>query len=363
MNDAIYLKLREHLDSMPGGYPETETGAEIKILKKFYSPQQAEIALQFQRIPEKASAVAQRLDMDLVEAGEMIEVMATEGSLFRIMTPDGPLYLQPNFIMGLYEWHVNSIDEEIAEEVEDVYDALFEKHWKGRETKQLRIVPVHTSVDSKSVVRSYDAIRDLVKGKTGGPYAVAPCICRVEKQMLGHEIKRPMETCLVFGLVAQYYIANGIGRELSEKELMDKLDECEDAALIPFSTNTQETINMCMCDKDTCQLIRILSGWEKPAQEVHSPYYAKISEEECTGCGKCVKRCQIDAIKEIESVADSKVKKYSIDLDRCIGCGLCVSVCSKDALSMKLKDELPAVPENSMVMNALMAKERDKLKL
>lgn len=43
--DDIYLRLREHLDSMPAGYPATASGAEIRMLKKFYTPRQAEIAL------------------------------------------------------------------------------------------------------------------------------------------------------------------------------------------------------------------------------------------------------------------------------------------------------------------------------
>ncbi len=204
MSDVIYQQLQEHLDRLPAGYPATGTGAEIKILKKFFTPQQAEIALAFKGIPEKASAIAERLTMDSLEAEKEIEKMAREGSLFRIMTPDGPVYMLPNFIMGMYEWHVKSIDKETAEQVGHVYDALFEKHWKGRETKQLRVVPIHTSVDSKNIVRSYDAIRDLVKGKTGGPYAVAPCICRVEKQLLGHTIDRPVETCIRHGRAVLY---------------------------------------------------------------------------------------------------------------------------------------------------------------
>jgi len=180
MSEEIYKKLREHLNSMPAGYPETKSGAEIKILKKFYTPEQASIALALKRMPEKVSVIAERLNMNVAEAETKIEQMAMEGSVFRIVTPDGNLYMQPNYVMGLYEWHVHSIDKEAAGYADDIYDALFENHWKGRETKQLRVVPVQKSVDVKNIVRNYDDIRELVKGKTEGPYAVAPCICRVE---------------------------------------------------------------------------------------------------------------------------------------------------------------------------------------
>jgi len=361
MSEDIYIKLREHLNSMPAGYPATESGAEIKMLKKFYTPEQAEIALVTGRMPAKAASIAEKLKMDPSEAAEKIEKMASEGSLFRVKTPDGPLYLQPNYIMGLYEWHVNSIDKEAAEYSDDIYDALFASHWKGRETKQLRVVPVNKSIEVKNIVRSYDVLRDLAKGKTGGPYAVAPCICRIEQLKKGNKITRPLETCLTFGLVAKYYIDNGIGREMNEAQLLEKLDECEEASLIPFSTNSKEIVNMCMCDKDTCQLIRIIGKYESPAREVHSAFYAAINPELCTGCGKCSKKCQINAIDFTENSGKKSGKACSINLERCIGCGLCISACPADAVKLIGKNQLPDVPKNTVELNVRISTERVKL--
>ena len=37
MADEVYYRLRDILDKMPNGYPATEDGLEIKILKKIYS--------------------------------------------------------------------------------------------------------------------------------------------------------------------------------------------------------------------------------------------------------------------------------------------------------------------------------------
>ncbi len=45
MNEELYVKLRKHLDKQPGGFPETQTGVEIDILKRFYTPEQAKITL------------------------------------------------------------------------------------------------------------------------------------------------------------------------------------------------------------------------------------------------------------------------------------------------------------------------------
>ncbi|MCP4133771.1 MAG: 4Fe-4S dicluster domain-containing protein [bacterium] len=360
MNEDLYIQLREHLDKMPAGFPKTKSGAELKLLKRFYTTEQAQIALQIQPAPQKASAIAERLNMDTGEAAVKVEEMAAEGLVFRIKTPDGSLYMQPNFIMGIYEWHVNSIDKEIAEFADDYYDAMFEHHWKERETKQLRVVPVDTSIKIEDSIQNYDKIRELVKSGSGGPYAAAPCICREEQMKKGNTVTRPLETCLTFGLAAQYYIENKIGRQLTEEELMLKLKECEDANLVPFSTNSLEIVNMCMCDKDSCQLFRNLNQFDKPAEEVHTSFYATIKKDLCSGCNLCQKKCQLHAIDEEKSDINKTGKVFQVNLDRCIGCGLCVSKCPTGAVAMNLKAEPMDIPQNKIELDMRMAQERQK---
>jgi len=41
MDNELYVKLRKHLDKQPGGFPETQSGAEIDILRRFYTPDSA----------------------------------------------------------------------------------------------------------------------------------------------------------------------------------------------------------------------------------------------------------------------------------------------------------------------------------
>jgi electron transport complex protein RnfB len=360
MDTDIYIELSKHLDAMPAGFPKSRNGSELKLLKKFYTPEQAKISLQLTRMPQTSEQIAKKLEMDPVQAAEKIEQMAKEGSVFRISTPDGPLYLQPNFIMGIYEWHVNAVDKDVAEYADDYYEALFEHNWKDLKTKQLRIVPVDESIETKDVVRSYDVIRDLVKGNGLGPYAVAPCICRVEQEQKGVEYSRPLETCLTFGLFAQYTIENGIGKALTEEQLMAKLKECEEAALIPFATNSQKIYNMCMCDTDSCQLLKNLKNYEKPSEQVHSTYFAGIDPELCSECEACLDRCQLDAITEslLPGSADETV--LSVDTGRCIGCGLCVTSCPEEAIKLQPKTELPHTPKNGIEMEELLLAERTK---
>jgi hypothetical protein len=43
MSDHIFAKLAKVLDTLPSGFPATESGIEIKILKKIFQPEEAEL--------------------------------------------------------------------------------------------------------------------------------------------------------------------------------------------------------------------------------------------------------------------------------------------------------------------------------
>jgi len=46
-----------------------------------------------------------------------------------------------------------------------------------------------------------------------------------------------------------------------------------------------------------------------------------LDKERCDGCGRCVKRCAYDAIRE----------DFEIDKEKCTGCGLCIGLCPQGA--------------------------------
>src|SRR5450759_5017330 len=45
-SEQIYRELQQHLDRQAVGYPASKSGAEIRILKRFFSPEEAQLALQ-----------------------------------------------------------------------------------------------------------------------------------------------------------------------------------------------------------------------------------------------------------------------------------------------------------------------------
>lgn len=50
-------------------------------------------------------------------------------------------------------------------------------------------------------------------------------------------------------------------------------------------------------------------------------------ESWCTGCGQCIERCQMDALKLVD-------KKASVTVDKCVLCGYCSTVCPEFAIKV-----------------------------
>ena len=74
--DNVYGRLRERLDDFASGFPATESGIEIKILKGLFTEEEAELFLKLSPISEAPGDVAKRLGSDPAETAELMERMA-----------------------------------------------------------------------------------------------------------------------------------------------------------------------------------------------------------------------------------------------------------------------------------------------
>ncbi len=82
MGDA-YAALREHLDSLPAGFPPTESGVEIRILKRLFSPEEAELARHLRPKVEPAAVIAERAGMREQEMAPLLEEMVRKKKKFK----------------------------------------------------------------------------------------------------------------------------------------------------------------------------------------------------------------------------------------------------------------------------------------
>jgi len=58
MGKDVYQRLAEHLDNLPGGYPVTESGVELRILRRLLTEQEAALAVNLTIISAPAEVIA-----------------------------------------------------------------------------------------------------------------------------------------------------------------------------------------------------------------------------------------------------------------------------------------------------------------
>lgn len=327
MSDDVYTRLREFMDTLPGGYPATPSGVEIKLLKKLFTPEQAELTMKLGQEPEEVQSIATRTGMDQTELAEKLEELALKGCIFRVRDGEKRLYQAFQFIVGVYEFQLNTLDREFSELFEE-YLPHIGLSMANLKTSQMRVIPLESAVEATPAVDTYNRIRDLVRQQE--IISVAPCICRKEQGLLGKECEKPKEVCIGLGDFARFYIDNGMGRQISVDEALEVLDKAEEAGLVACPTNSQKVEAICCCCSCCCPILRFASIAPRPGDMVTSYYEAKLDAEECTACGLCADRCPMDAIEEVDDV-------WGIIDGRCIGCGLCVAECPTEAISMVAK--------------------------
>jgi electron transport complex protein RnfB len=336
MGDDIYERLRGFLDNLPTGFPTTPTGVELRILKKLFTPEEAELTMNLRSEPEELSQIAARMGRGESELVSKFEDMAQKGLIYRVRQGDQVQYKASQFMIGIYEFQLKSLDGEFSQMFEE-YLPYFGMSLASLRTKQLRVIPVESAVKALPGVAPYNKIRELVKQQN--LISVAECICRKEQKLLGNECNRPKETCLGFGKFAQFYIDNKLGRLITTDEAMKILDLAEESGLVLSPTNAQELESICCCCPCCCPVLKGVKRLPRSEYVVSSYYQAKIDPDLCLDCGLCIERCQVEAIKQGDGRSEIRDEK-------CIGCGLCVTTCPEQAISLMARPGMEAPPKD-----------------
>ena len=317
-----------HLDKLPGGFPSTESGVELRLLRRLFTPEEARIALCLTLISEQPRVIARRAGISTAQAGTLLEEMARKGLIFRSQPRGENLeYSALQFVIGIWEFHVKQLDLGLIRDLNEYMPTLLNPEiWK--KSPQLRTIPVDRSISARPDVLPYERAEEMVRSQE--KFLVAPCICRREHKMAGKGCDRPEETCLVFGTGADYYQRNGLGRVIGLQETLDILKSADESGLVLQPSNAQHILNICCCCGCCCQVLKNLKRYPKPASLFATSFVAEFDADACEGCGVCVERCQMQALQLDGGRA-------VLDSDRCIGCGLCVATCPTEALRLARK--------------------------
>jgi Pyruvate/2-oxoacid:ferredoxin oxidoreductase delta subunit len=354
MAPDVYERLAQHLDNLPAGYPRTESGVEMRILQRLFTPQHAELALHLTLIPEEARVIAHRAKIPVEEAARRLEEMDNKGLIFSHHRKGKPRKYQAiHFFPGFWEGQVNKLDAELVQDFE-AYLPSYGDLDVWRKAPQLRTIPVGESIEAHTEVLAYEQAEGLVRAQK--TFAVLNCICRQEMHVLGQGCDHPLESCLAFGLLAKHGVHTGRARPISQEEALVILHRAEDEGRVLQPNNAKGLLSLCTCCACCCAILRTMKHHPRPASISASPFVATLNAATCEGCGTCETRCQMEAVYLDEG-------KATLDLDRCIGCGLCVATCPSESLALmrKPEPEQPYVPEDIVETLIKVGQARGKL--
>jgi electron transport complex protein RnfB len=345
--EQAYRELQRHLDKQPIGFPPSKSGAEIRILKRLFSPEQAQLATHLNYKLSTAQQVyesAKSSGLSLVDVERMLNEMAAAGAIARAERDGRHYYHTVPFVFGMYEYQAGRLDHEFLADAGAYFsDRSFGLSFLSTEVPQMRTIPVEKSLSSEHSVMSYDALVQVLDDSEG-PFSVGECICRKAATMQGKSCEKTsrLETCMAVGDLAQVF---GGWREVTREEALEiaRLNQADGLVLQP--SNTQKVDFVCACCGCCCGMLGVLKTLPKPVDFWATNYYATVNVGLCSGCATCVERCQMGAVSLVDGPGTSRV-----NLNRCLGCGNCVATCPSGAMSLvrKSQEVVPPVDQQDM---------------
>jgi len=344
-NEQAYIRLQGHLNRQAVGFPATKSGAEIRILKHIFTPQEAEIAACLTYKHEPLVTIferAGRLVESSEELSELLDGIEKKGGIELKIKDGKKTYCNAPLVVGMYEFQLGKLTPEFIKDFDEyTSDKKFGIEFLSTKLPQMRTIPIAKSIRPQQHVSTFDEVAALLQ-QAEAPFAIFECICRQKKSLLGEPCKVTdrKETCFAAGSMAQAALRGGFGREITLDESMSILEQNQKQGLVLQPSNTEKADFICSCCGCCCGMLGVHKLLPKAVDFWASNFYAEVDPEACDGCGNCEKRCQVGAPRVSE-----KRHLAAIDLNRCIGCGLCIPTCPKKAIALQRKPAEVVPPE------------------
>jgi electron transport complex protein RnfB len=352
----VYQRLRKHIDDMPIPYPETRSGVELSILKRLFTPEEAEVALGLSAIPEPVEKIRPRVPGRSDEELErVLDRMVQKGAIFGGpgVSPGGKKrYSRAPLAIGMYEAQVDKLTKEMQQDFDRYLREGFAQALLVTKTRQMRTIPVNARFVPDRLVGRYDDARRLI-AEGAGPWATRNCVCRQGHDALGVPCKQTTSrrVCLMIGPAAKASVASGEGQALTREETFALLDQAERDGMVLQPSNARDPIFICFCCGCCCGMLKAAKQFPRPAEYLQTNYHAVVDPDLCAECGTCHERCPMEALRAGDGAT-------VVDLDRCIGCGACVPTCPSEAVTLRAKARETVPPRDIRALYGRIMKER-----
>jgi ferredoxin len=333
MNTA-YRDLARRLDELANGFPSTADGAELRLLAKLFTAEEAAVASQLSADLRPLSVLASQLGRDANSLGMQLKEMTRRG-LIRAGRVDHRLgYGLLPFIVGIYEMQLPRIDEELALLFEDYYRQAAPQLFAVAPQFH-RVIPVHQAVPVSMEVHPFESIACIIDSCKS--WGVIDCICRVERRLAGQPCEHPIDVCMTLSPMEHAFDGSNTVKALTRDEAMATLDRAAEAGLVHSVSNTRDGVwYICNCCTCGCGILRGMAELGLANVVARSAYACRADADMCISCGACSEACQFGAL--------SLPPLLAVDSVRCVGCGVCVHSCRTGALALFRRPESEIAP-------------------
>ena len=362
-----YSDLTERLNRFPQGAPPSELLN--KILAMLFSEREARLVSLLPIRPFTAARAADIWKMGLSEALKILDQLSSRAILVDIDQDGTTQYVLPPPMAGFFEFSMMRVREDIDQKClsELFYEYLnveedFIKNLFTLGETQLGRVFVHEPVltNGNAIhVMDYERASEVIK--TASHMGISTCYCRHKMYHVGKACDNPMDICMTFNTSARSLIKYGHARKVDAAEGMDLLDLAYESNLVQFGENVRERVNfICNCCGCCCEAM-IAARRFAIYNPVHtSNFISELKSADCTGCGKCVTICPVEAMTLVSAhdPKHPKRKRARLNEEVCLGCGLCVRACPEGCLTLVSLAKRVITPLNSAHRSVVMAIER-----
>ena len=367
---SAYASLTERINRFPQGAPPSELLE--KILRVLFSEKEAGLVALLPIKPFTAEKAASIWKVPVIEAEKVLEGLAGRAILLDTETAAGRTYLLPPPMAGFFEFSLMRLRGDIDQRA---LSELFYQYMNAEEAfiralfthgqTQLGRVFVHEpvlSAENALHVLSYERASEVIR--TASHRAVGLCYCRHKMEHVGRACGAPREICLTFNSSADALIRHGFARSVDTAEGLDLLARARESNLVQFGENVREKVNfICNCCGCCCEAL-IAARRFGILHPVHTTNFLPVpGDGDCTGCGKCVQACPVEAMALVSANDPHRTKRQKAKLDEtvCLGCGVCIRACPAGAIRLEPRPERVITPLNSTHRTVVMAIERGRL--
>ena len=293
-DDQIYRQLQVQLDRYPIGYPATKSGVEIDILKYFFTPREATIALCLSLRSIGVDAIRKRLknkfriEFSRQEMTALLDGMFMKGVIRRSEAAPSPRYGVAMLAIGMFEYHVDDLTPELVEMMHRYFDEAFGAEFFASSLPQLRTSPHLKAILPDYIVDTYDNMRHFITHTTE-ILSVTNCVCKQGEALIGKPCLQTdnYEVCVLIGETG--YAARGRARQISKEECLALAETWLKKREWSCNPETREKPDcICICCGCCCGVLTTAKKEPRPARFFATNYFAAISTRHPAPAAVCV---------------------------------------------------------------------------